>query len=116
MTGIVEMESTVTERGQTTVPAAIRRALAVGPSNALIWRVQADGSVQVRRKVDPATKEDPVLARFLEFLEADMVARPDRLHPLSAAYVVEAEALAEGVEVDLDAPLPDDDDDDDVRV
>ena len=40
--------STVTEKGQTTVPQEVREALKVGPRQRLIWSVQDDGSAIVR--------------------------------------------------------------------
>lgn len=40
--------STLTEKGQTTVPHEIRQALNVKPRQRLTWSVQADGSAVVR--------------------------------------------------------------------
>lgn len=40
--------STITSKGQTTVPQAIRAALKVKPRQRLAWAVQADGSAVVR--------------------------------------------------------------------
>ncbi len=41
------MRSTITSRGQTVIPAAIRGQLALGPSQRLEWLVEADGSIRV---------------------------------------------------------------------
>jgi antitoxin PrlF len=43
-------ESTVTNKGQTTVPVAVRTALEAGPGTRLVWHVMPDGSVLVRAK------------------------------------------------------------------
>ncbi|MFM9883244.1 MAG: AbrB/MazE/SpoVT family DNA-binding domain-containing protein [Burkholderiales bacterium] len=43
-------ESTITQKGQTTVPQQIRDALGVGPGTKLLWYVLPDGSITVRAK------------------------------------------------------------------
>lgn len=43
-------ESTVTFKGQTTVPQPVREALHVQPGEKLRWHVMPDGSVVVRAK------------------------------------------------------------------
>lgn len=42
--------STITAKGQTTVPAQVRAALHAGPGTKLVWHVAPDGSVIVRAK------------------------------------------------------------------
>jgi len=39
------MRSTITSRGQTVIPGAIRDRFALGPSKRLEWIVEADGSI-----------------------------------------------------------------------
>lgn len=41
------VRSTITSRGQTVIPAAIRERFALGPSHRLEWLVEADGSIRV---------------------------------------------------------------------
>ena len=41
------MRSTITSRGQTVIPAAIRERFALGHSQRLEWSVEADGSIRV---------------------------------------------------------------------
>ena len=43
-------ESTVTIKGQTTVPQSIREALGAKPGTRLLWYVLPDGSIRVRVK------------------------------------------------------------------
>jgi antitoxin PrlF len=43
-------ESTLTSKGQTTVPQQIRDALGAGPGTKLLWYVLPDGSITVRAK------------------------------------------------------------------
>ena len=41
--------SKITSQGQTTVPASIRKALGVRAGDSLIWELDADQTVRVRR-------------------------------------------------------------------
>ena len=41
------MRSTITSRGQTVIPAAIRERFGLGPAQRLEWLVEADGSIRV---------------------------------------------------------------------
>ncbi|MCP9915808.1 AbrB/MazE/SpoVT family DNA-binding domain-containing protein [Cyanobium sp. ATX 6F1] len=47
------MRSTITARGQTVIPAAIRQRFALGPSQRLEWSVESDGTIRVV-PVDPS--------------------------------------------------------------
>ncbi|QKK01907.1 MAG: AbrB/MazE/SpoVT family DNA-binding domain-containing protein [Pseudomonadota bacterium] len=47
------MRSTITERGQTVVPAAIRRRLGLSPADRLEWVVTSDGIQVIPVKADP---------------------------------------------------------------
>ncbi len=101
----LEIEATITERGQTTVPSAIRRVLRVGKPGTIVFKVAEDGLVTLANK--EAETRDPVVQRFLTFLENDLKARPDALRPVTAEWLRDVEELVDGVEVDLDAPLSD---------
>jgi len=43
-------ESTITAKGQTTVPAHVRERMGATPGTRLVWHVLPDGSVFVRAK------------------------------------------------------------------
>lgn len=43
-------ESTITAKGQTTVPLHIRQSIGAGPGTRLVWHVMPDGSLIVRAK------------------------------------------------------------------
>lgn len=43
-------ESTITAKGQTTVPAEIRASMQAMPGNRLVWSAMPDGTVIVRAK------------------------------------------------------------------
>jgi len=102
----MEIEAAVTDRGQTTIPAAIRKLLRVDRRSSVVFRVTEDGSVMLTAKPTSADEPDPVVASFLTFLETDMARHPDRLRPVTAEWLHEIADLVAGVEVDLDAPLP----------
>jgi antitoxin PrlF len=110
---ILEIPATITERGQTTVPAAIRKVLSLGKRDRVIFRALADGTVVIAKIAEKnderAEDRDPVIGKFLDFLARDMVADPGRIRPVSADLVARAIALVEDVEVDLEAALSDDD-------
>ncbi len=104
---VLEVEATITKRGQTTVPAAIRKALGVGTSDSIVYRVEDSGKVSVVRK--ESDEPDPVIDNFLSFLAADMLARPEALRPVTVEWLDGIKDLVRGVEFDLDAPLSEDD-------
>lgn len=105
---VLEAESTLTERFQTTVPSPIRQALQLGKKDKIKYVIQSDGSVIISR-ADEAAESDPVLGDFLAFIASDMQAHPEKLQPLTASMRDSVEELVEGVEIDLDAPLMNED-------
>ncbi|MGV3550810.1 type II toxin-antitoxin system PrlF family antitoxin [Rhizobium sp.] len=102
----LEIEATITERGQTTVPAAIRKMLGVS-KGAIVFKGMPDGTVVIEPKVEEP-EEDPVIAKFLEFLERDIEKNPQNLVPFDDALMERVDRLVAGVEVDMDARLEDD--------
>jgi antitoxin PrlF len=44
------VESTITAKGQTTVPAQIREMIGAGPGTRLVWHLMPDGTIIVRAK------------------------------------------------------------------
>lgn len=105
-TATLEIDATITERGQTTVPAAIRKMLGVS-KGAIVFKAMPDGTVIVEAKRDES-EEDPVLEAFLSFLAHDIARNPQAPVPLSLALLQEGRNLVGDVAIDLDAPLDDD--------
>jgi len=102
---VVEEFCTITAKGQTTVPKAVRQALGVGYGGRIAFRVTR-GRVTVHALPDE-DDTDPVLAPFLALLEADMASRPGeavRLLPEALAGRLEA-LTTEVAKVDIDAPI-----------
>ena len=104
----LEIPATVTARGQTTVPAAMRRMLNLGKPGHIVFRRLADGTIVIA-KADVQAEDDPALGPFLTLLERDLEKRPQTIKPVSRDLYRRAVALVEGVEVDLDAALSRDD-------
>lgn len=100
-------ESRLTERSQTTIPAAIRDALHLKPGETIQYSLLAGGKVVMSRLQDEE-HDDPVVNQFLSFLEKDMITNPQRIQPVTASFWAGIEELTAGIEVDLDAPLTDD--------
>jgi antitoxin PrlF len=110
MTTVLEAESSLTDRYQTTVPESVRRALKLGKRDRVRYELLADHRVVISR-VQPqaALGEDPVLGRFLDLLARDIASQPSRMRAVDSALVARLRNLVKGVDVDLDAPLAVDD-------
>ena len=106
---LVEVESSLTDRYQTTVPQPVRRALGLGKRDRIRYAFRANGEVVLQRVRPEQDEDDPALAPFLALLEQDLSRHPERLRPITADLVGRLEDLVGGMDVDLNAPLPDDD-------
>ncbi|MFZ6047915.1 type II toxin-antitoxin system PrlF family antitoxin [Pseudomonas sp. CR3202] len=107
MATTLEVESTLTDRYQTTVPETVRRALRLSKRDKLHYTIRPSGEVVLTRAEAP--EDDPVLGQFLGFLARDIASHPERLQAVDANLVARIHALVGSVEVDLDAPLSTDD-------
>lgn len=108
MTVVLESESTLTDRYQTTVPETIRRALGLGKRDKIHYSIRRNGEVVLTRATDSGI-EDPVLGQFLGFLARDIAHHPERLQAVDAGLAQRIQSLVGAIEVDLDAALPEDD-------
>ncbi len=104
MPATLEVESTLTDRFQTTVPEMVRRCLRLGKRDKVQYSIRPNGEVVLSRAESPGL-HDPVLGRFLGFLSRDMAEHPDRLQALDTSFAQHLQSLTVGIEVDLDAPL-----------
>lgn len=105
MAATFELESTLTDRYQTTVPDGVRRTLKLGKRDRIRYLVQEDGSVVLQRADEI---DDPVLGSFLDFLARDIATRPQRVHVIDAGLAKRMRTLVKGVKVDLEAALDSD--------
>jgi antitoxin PrlF len=107
MGAALELESTLTDRYQTTVPDAVRRVLNLGKRDKIRYIVEPDGKVTICRVAD--VESDPALNVFLHFLAHDISTNPQHLQSVDEALVERIQLLVQDVEADLDAPLLADD-------
>jgi antitoxin PrlF len=101
MAVIIEEASTITAKGQTTVPKAVRQALGVDYGGKIVYRVE-DGHVTVHNP--QAEHHDPALAAFLGLLEKDIAAGRS-VRGLPAGLAAAMRRAAKAVRVDLDEEL-----------
>ena len=104
MAHTLKLESTLTDRYQTTVPNAVRHALKLGKRDKISYLIQPDGGVVLAR-ASSKTEDDPVLGQFLNFLARDMSTHPEHLKSIDADLRKRIKLLVKKVEVDLDSPL-----------
>ncbi len=104
MSATLQVESTLTDRYQTTVPETVRRALRLGKRDKIQYTIRPDGDVVLTRAV-VSESDDPALMAFLGFLARDLTEHPERLQAVDAGLVQRIQALTDGVQVDLEAPL-----------
>ncbi len=103
---LLDIESTLTDRYQTTIPETVRRALKLNRRDRLSYRIQSDGSVLLAR-VEAIDESDPAMGAFLRFLANDIAAHPEAIRALDDSLQARLHALVGTIEVDLDSPLPD---------
>ena len=98
---VIEEACTITAKGQTTVPKAIRQALGVSYGGRITFRV--DGGTVSVHAAEP--DQDPALTPFLALLEQDHAARPQALVPLTPDLAARIAAATQGVTADPEAPI-----------
>ena len=102
MAKILEETSTITAKGQTTIPKSVRRALGVDVGGRIAFRVDERG-VSVHRA--EAEGDDPAIEAFLGFLGRDLERRPEAVRPVPAALAAQLTALTRGMDIDLADPI-----------
>lgn len=103
MTALAQDVSKLTDRYQTTVPSGVRKQLKLSKGDRIRYCTEASGRVYI----EPVRAEegDPALGAFLDFVEADVKAHPERLQAFDGALRDRLKALVGDVDVDLDEPL-----------
>lgn len=107
MPATLEVESTLTDRYQTTVPETVRQVLQLGKRDKIHYTIRPSGEVVLTR-AEPAESDDPVLGQFLVFLARDIASHPERLQSVDAGLIQRLQALVGDIEVDLDSVLSSD--------
>jgi antitoxin PrlF len=105
MGALLKEESTITAKGQTTVPKSVRQALGVDYGGRIAFFVDEQRRVYVQKAQIEETA-DPVIDCFLEFLARDMAKHPAKsVLPFPKSLLDRAVALTAGMTVDLDAEI-----------
>lgn len=104
MLATLEVESTLTDRYQTTVPETVRRALHLGKRDKIHYTIRPSGEVVLTR-ADISEGDDPVLGQFLTFLAGDIANYPEHLQAIDVGLVQHIRSLVGNIDVDLDAAL-----------
>jgi antitoxin PrlF len=106
MTEILQAESTLTDRYQTTIPDIVRKTLGLSKRDKIAYVINSDGTVTITRS--EAFEEDPVLSKFLDFLAQDMK-NSQQIQPIATQTLERIQSLVADIDIDLDAPLSDED-------
>jgi len=97
----IEETSTISAKGQTTVPKSVRQALGVDAGDKIAFRVE-DGRVTVH---NPNTEHrDPAVAAFLHLIEKD-IATGGAVRDLPRDLALTLRRILKQVPVDLDEEL-----------
>lgn len=107
MTEILQTESTLTDRYQTTVPDIVRKTLGLNKRDKIAYVINADGTVTITRS--ETLKDDPILDKFLDFLAQDIKQNPQHIQPITLKTLERVRSLVGDTNIDLDAPLSDED-------
>lgn len=104
MPALIRKVSTITEKGQTTVPKPVREALGLDYGGRIAFYIDENRHVSVER--DDEDEDDPVIDSFLEFLARDMRDHPERaVVEFPEALRTRMQVLTEGMAIDPDAPI-----------
>jgi antitoxin PrlF len=107
MTALAYDVSKLTDRYQTTVPTGVRKQLNLNKGDRIRYCTEPNGRVYIEPMRDETG--DPALGAFLDMIEADITANPQRLRAFDGALHDRLKSLVVGIDVDLDAPLSSDD-------
>jgi antitoxin PrlF len=99
MSILIQEFSTITAKGQTTVPKSVRQALGISAGDQIAFLVDENG-VSVHRA--DRIETDPALDKFLSFLATDIAEHPEGIKVLSPTLAERIAELTRGMTVGLD--------------
>jgi len=97
------LTSKITQRSQTTLPPGVRKVLDLEPGERIGYVIEG-GHVRLVNAT-AFEHDDPVLTKFLAFLQRDLAKHPDRMSAFPASLLERAGVAAAGVAIDHDAPI-----------
>ena len=82
---IFDAVSTMTSKNQTTIPKSVRKALGLEKQDRILFSVLDSGKVLLEKNNtdDEEFEHDPVIEKFLPFLESSMTKNPNSIKPTS---------------------------------
>lgn len=82
---IFDAVSTMTSKNQTTIPESVRKALGLEKQDKIRFSVLDDGQVLLEKNntEEDEFEHDPVIGKFLHFLENSMTKNPNSIKPTS---------------------------------
>jgi len=107
MTEMLQAESTLTDRYQTTVPDIVRKTLGLNKRDKITYVINSDGTVTITRC--EISEDDPILDQFLDFLAQDIEQNPQNVQPVASKTLERFQSLVVDLDIDLDAPLSEED-------
>lgn len=107
MVTLLQTESTLTDRYQTTIPDVVRKALHLNKRDKILYTVQSDGHVFLSKIEE--NEDDPLIDIFLDFIAEDINNNPQHVTSINQKLFNRIESLVNGVEFDLNEVLLDDD-------
>lgn len=99
------LRSRVDRRSRTTLPSQVRQALGIRPGeDNLEWEIRGNEAI-ARRATENEAEQDPALLPFLQLLEHDIAAHPERLRTMPEELHQRLLTASGGLDVDLDEPI-----------
>lgn len=95
---IFKLESTLTQRFQTTIPAPVRKVLHLDKTAKIGYRVTKKGTVEMFNA--GMEHVDSALGPFLAMLDARLKSAPEKIRPYTEADYEADMELVKGVKVD----------------
>lgn len=109
MSSLLEAESTLTNRYQTTIPEMVRSALHLEKWDKIRYSIRSNGEVVLTR-IDTAENNDQILENFLLFLANELKKHPYRIQTMDSCFIQRLQALTQTIDINLNTPLSADDD------
>ena len=105
---VIEVESTLTDRYQTTIPETVRKALHLDKRDKIHYVIQDNGKNVLITRAEKAN-DDPVVGEFLSFIAKDIQKHPENVMAINKELYNKIQELVSGIEIDLNKPLLDED-------
>lgn len=100
MVAVLEKAAKVYGKGQTNVPAEVRSALNLHSGDRVIFSVEQNGTVSLRKAEAADDAGDPAMNAFLQFLAEDIRKRPEGVRAVSSDLAARLEALTRETVID----------------